>query len=195
MKIEKNKFVTLSYELRTGSAEGEIVEKTDSAAPLRFLFGSGRMLEKFESGLEGLESGADFTIFIPCVDAYGELNKEAIVDLPKNIFVVNGQERTDLLVVGNHIPMMGANGQRLDGIVLEVTGDHVKMDFNHPLAGEDLYFSGRVIEVRDATEAEIIEACTPHQCGGGCGGSCGGDCGCDCDDHDHDHDHGCCCHH
>ena len=63
MKIEKNKFVTLSYELRTGSAEGEIVEKTDSAAPLRFLFGSGRMLEKFESGLEGLESGADFTIF------------------------------------------------------------------------------------------------------------------------------------
>lgn len=196
MKIEQNKFVTLSYELRTDSADGALVEKTDEATPLRFLYGSGRMLEMFEKEIEGLEQGASFKFMIPCAEAYGELNKDAIVDLPKNIFVVNGEIKEDLLVVGNHIPMMGAGGQRLDGIVLEVADDHVKMDFNHPMAGEDLYFSGNVIEVRDATEEEIVEACTPHEgCGGGCG-SCGGGCGdhdcdCDCDDHGHDHDCNC----
>lgn len=182
MKIEKNAFVTLTYELRTESADGPLVEKLDATTPLRFVYGSGRMIEMFEEKISGLSEGEKFEFVIKCADAYGEVNPEAIVDIPKNVFVVNGELREDLLTVGNHVPMMGEGGRRIDGIVLEVTDDTVKMDFNHPLAGDDLYFSGEVIEVREATAEELIGG---HQgCGGGCGGcgggSCGGDCGDDC---------------
>lgn len=172
MNIEKNSFVSLTYELRTTGADGELVEKVDTATPLQFVFGSGRMLEAFEQNIEGLTAGNDFKFKINCKDAYGEVEKEAIVDLPKNIFIVNGELRSDLLVVGKHVPMMGDNGQHMMGIVLNVGDNSVTMDFNHPLAGEDLYFSGTILEVREATADELIGP----SCGGGCGG-CGGGCG------------------
>lgn len=195
MNIEKNAFVSLVYELRTENSNGPLVEKTTTDRPLRFVFGSGRMLEKFEQNIAGLTVGSKFDFTLASADAYGEINKEAIVDIPKNVFVVNGQLREDLLVLGGRVPMMGAGGQRMDGIVLEVTDDTVKMDFNHPLAGEDLHFSGEVIEVREATAEELIGG-EHHGCGGGCGGGCEGGCGggChgDCDgDDDEECDGGC----
>ena len=175
MKIEKNAFVTLTYELRLESKEGPVVEKTDAATPLRFIFGAGRMLPMFEQHLDGLEQGSTFDFEIPCAEAYGEVNKAAIVDVPKSVFVVDGAIRDDLLQLGHSIPMMGANGQRLNGVVLEITDSTVKMDFNHPLAGQDLFFTGNVIEVREATAEELVEL-SNSGCGGGCG-SCGGGCG------------------
>jgi len=75
--------------------------------------------------------------------------------------------------------MMSTSGQRLNGLVLEITDDVVKMDFNHPLAGENLFFKGQITEVREATEDEIA-ALVGGGCGCGSGGGCGsGDCGCD----------------
>lgn len=193
MNIEKNAFVSLIYELRTENAAGPLVEKTTTERPLSFVFGSGRMLEKFESNISGLAAGDKFDFTLTSADAYGEINKDAIVDIPKNVFVVNGQLREDLLVVGGRVPMMGAGGQRMDGIVLEVTGDTVKMDFNHPLAGEDLHFAGEVIEVREATAEELIGG-AHHGCGGGCSGGCGGGCSnCDGGDDEEECDGNCGC--
>jgi FKBP-type peptidyl-prolyl cis-trans isomerase SlyD len=76
--------------------------------------------------------------------------------------------------------MMGANGQRMNGVVLEITDSTVKMDFNHPLAGQDLFFSGDIIEVREATAEELVgeSCCGGGGCGGGCCGGCGSDGGC-----------------
>ena len=75
--------------------------------------------------------------------------------------------------------MMSTSGQRLNGLVLEITDDVVKMDFNHPLAGENLFFKGQITEVREATDDELA-ALVSGGCGCGSGGGCGsGDCGCD----------------
>jgi FKBP-type peptidyl-prolyl cis-trans isomerase SlyD len=75
--------------------------------------------------------------------------------------------------------MMTADGYRISGIVLSVTDKKVKMDFNHPLAGKDIRFKGKIITVRQATPEELQPSCG---CGGGCncgGGSCGeGGCNC-----------------
>ena len=76
---------------------------------------------------------------------------------------------------GNTIPMMDADGHRMNGSVLEVKKDVVVMDFNHPLAGETLHFKGEVVDVHEPT-AEEIAAMTSSSCGGGCEG-CGGGCG------------------
>ena len=174
MKIGKNKMVSLTYDLHYDDAEGELIEQATSEKPLSFVFGAGLMLPKFESQLEGLASGSPFEIGLQDVDAYGELDENAIVDLPKHIFFIDGEFDEEMIAVGNTVPMMSTSGQRLNGLVLEITDDTVKMDFNHPLAGENLFFKGQILEVREATDEEIAALTSGGSCG--CGS---GSCGCD----------------
>ncbi|WP_372776014.1 peptidylprolyl isomerase [Mangrovibacterium sp.] len=184
MTISKNKMVSLTYDLRIGGAEGELIEQATAERPLNFLYGAGMMLPKFEALLEGLEQGKAFEINLESADAYGEVDENAVVDLPKSIFIMEGKFDDEMIKVGNTVPMMSTNGQRMNGLVLEVTDETVKMDFNHPLAGEDLHFKGDILEVREATDEEIA-ATVSGGCGSGCGcgdgeSSCGdGGCGCD----------------
>ncbi len=168
MEISRNKFVTLSYVLRLNGFEGEIVEETSEDKPLEFIFGTGRMLQMFEEKLEGLKVGEEFNFKLTADEAYGQVNEEAKVEIPKNIFEVDGKIDEDLIKVGNMVPMQDAQGNRLNGIVLDITDENVKMDFNHPLAGDDLYFAGSITEVREATDSEMMAAV-----GGGCGSGCG----------------------
>jgi len=174
MKIGKNKMVSLTYDLHYDDAEGELIEQATTEKPLSFVFGAGLMLPKFEEHLEGFEVGNPFEISLQDVDAYGELDENAIVDLPKHIFFIEGEFDEEIVSVGNTVPMMSTGGQRLNGLVLEITDDIVKMDFNHPLAGENLFFKGQITEVREATDEEIAATLG----GGGCGCGSGG-CGCD----------------
>src|SRR6056297_1514792 len=171
-EIAKNSMVTLTYDLRIDDEKGEVIEQATSEKPLQFLYGAGLMLPKFESHLAGLKEGEPFTIKLTKDDAYGDINKDAIVELPKHVFLVDEKFDDELIKVGNAVPMMSSNGQRLNGLVLEVNDENVKMDFNHPLAGEDLYFAGKILEVREASEEELAQVLS----GGGCG--CGSD-GCE----------------
>ena len=190
MEIGKNMMVTVTYDLRVDDHDGEMIEQATSEKPLQFLYGAGMMLPKFEEGLSGLKQGEAFEIRLNQKDAYGEVNEEALVDLPKHIFMVDGKFDEEFIKVGNTIPMMSGGGQRLNGLVLAVAEESVRMDFNHPLAGEDLFFKGEVVEVRMATEEEIVRTfsggcsgCGSGGCGDGCcsddeGDGCGSGCGC-----------------
>ncbi len=142
MEISRNKFVTLSYKLHLNDINGELVEETQDNQPLEFIFGAGRMLPAFEKHLEGLKTGKEFNFSLNPDDAYGQVNPEAIVDIPRNIFEQDGKINEKIIKLGNTVPMQDAQGNRLNGIVLEITDETVKMDFNHPLAGEKLNFSG-----------------------------------------------------
>jgi FKBP-type peptidyl-prolyl cis-trans isomerase SlyD len=155
MAIDKQKVVSVTYQLSVNDFDGEVVETVDKEKPLTFLYGVGNMLEKFEENIKGLNEGDDFSFKIPSEEAYGEASEDAIVDLPIDTFKIEGEIDNDLLKEGNYIPMQDQEGNRLDGIVLEVGEEKVKMDFNHPLAGDDLFFKGQVLSVRDASEEEI----------------------------------------
>jgi FKBP-type peptidyl-prolyl cis-trans isomerase SlyD len=194
LEIGKYSMVTLTYDLRIDDENGEVIEQATEGQPLEFLYGAGAMLPKFESQLAGLREGEPFTIKLAKNDAYGEVNEEAVVELPKNVFLVDGKFDDELIKVGNTVPMMSSNGQRLNGLVLSVNDEIVQMDFNHPLAGEDLYFSGLVKGVREASDEEVAQILSGGN-GGGCGcgsGGCGSG-GCDdgsCStDHEHEHEH------
>ncbi|AHW60981.1 FKBP-type peptidyl-prolyl cis-trans isomerase SlyD [Draconibacterium orientale] len=195
LEIGKYKMVKLTYDLRIDNEQGELVEQATTEQPLEFLYGAGMMLPKFESELIGLKQDDPFTIKIDSTEAYGAVNNEAIVELPKNVFLVNGEFDAELIKVGNTVPMMSSNGQRLNGLVLDVNDETVKMDFNHPLAGEDLFFAGKVIDVREASDEEVAQilsggggcgcgsggGCSTDSCGdGSCGTESGGGCGCGC---------------
>ena len=187
MKITANKYVAVTYDLNVGEGEErELMEKATVEAPLKFIYGTGMMLPAFEKALNGLEVGGTFTFSIEPAEAYGEYNEEHVLDLPKNIFEVDGKFDAEMIKEGNTVPMMDSNGNRMNGSVLEVKDDIVVMDFNHPLAGETLHFSGEVIDVHEPTAEEIAAFSATA---GGC--SCGcDDCGSDCGDN---HEGGCGC--
>ena len=185
MKISDNKYVAVIYDLNVGEGEErELMEKATREVPLKFIYGTGMMIPAFEKELMGLEPGQKFNFSIAPADAYGEYNEEHVLDLPKHIFEVDGKFDSEMIQEGNTVPMMDADGHRMNGSVLEVKEDVVVMDFNHPLAGETLHFSGEVIDVHEPTPEESAAFAAPA---GGCGCGCG-DCGGGCGEHE---GHGC----
>lgn len=190
LAVSKDSMVTLTYDLRLDGKDGEIYESATEEKPLVFLHGAGLMIPMFEEQLVGKKSGETFEISIPAAKGYGEVNDEAVVELPIDIFKVDGKVDEGMLTPGNSIPMMSAHGHRMDGIVVSVQGEVVTMDFNHPLAGEDLHFTGTILEVREASEDELNAAYSTGGCG--CGSSCGSGCGDDsCGDGSSDSGCGC----
>jgi FKBP-type peptidyl-prolyl cis-trans isomerase SlyD len=177
MKIENNKMVSLIYELRERNSEGRIIETLDENKPLTFLFGAGRLLPDFESNISSLNKGDTFRFSLNSEMGYGEKREEMIVNVPISVFETDGKIDEDICRVGNEVPMMDTEGNPLNGIIYEITDTYVKMDFNHPMAGLDLFFSGRVLDVREATENEL--ASMTNSCSGchskehsDCSGSC-----------------------
>ena len=134
--ITKNKMVSVSYELRT-EQNGELLEAAGADRPLDFICGQGQTLEYFEMNLLDKNEGDKFDFSIPAAHAYGLVNEDMIVDLPQEIFKdVEAEE----MVVGHVLPMMDSVGRRLQGKILSIGDEEVRIDFNHPLAGKDLFF-------------------------------------------------------
>ena len=174
MNIEKNKVISLSYELKV---DGEVVETVRADKPMQFIFGAGYLLPKFEAHIANKNVGDNFEFVLAAADAYGEHDPNAIVELPKHIFEVEGKIEEGLLTLGNVLPMSDSEGNRLHGTIEEIRDDVVVMDFNHALAGAELHFSGKVEAVREATEEELMyglygerPGCKPSDCSGGCSG-------------------------
>jgi FKBP-type peptidyl-prolyl cis-trans isomerase SlyD len=178
MKITENKVVSLIYELRRDDDKGEIVETLTSDNPLTFIYGSGNLLAKFEENIKGLGEGDKFSFSLNADEAYGPVEESAVVQIPMMAFEVEGKVDTNLVKLGNSIPMVDNEGRRMTGIIQEISTDFVKMDFNHPMAGAGLYFSGEITAIREATEDELEHGHvhSPGSCHScehdGCGGHC-----------------------
>ncbi|MDD2594721.1 MAG: FKBP-type peptidyl-prolyl cis-trans isomerase [Bacteroidales bacterium] len=176
MTINDNKVVSLIYKLEVA---GEIQDQTTKENPLEFIFGLGYLLPKFEENIKDKAVGDTFDFELAARDGYGDIDPQAVVDLPMNIFEIDGKIQEGLLTVGNVINMMNQMGGVIPGKVVEVGKESVKMDFNHQMAGKDLHFTGEIIAIREATEEELTNGLhgerAPHNCGGECS-SCGGGC-------------------
>lgn len=176
MKIEKNKVVSLSYTLMV---EGDIIETVKADNPLKFIFGTGYLLPKFEENVLNKVKGDTFDFKLSAKEGYGEINNDAVVELPKDLFMVDGKVEEGLLTVGNVLPMQDSDGNRLQGTIDEIKEDVVIMNFNHPLAGSELHFKGEVVEVRESTPEELVNglygekasSCSSGSCSG-CSGGC-----------------------
>ncbi len=155
MEIQNNTVVGITYDLKIGNSEGSLVEKVEASAPFVFLFGSGNLLPEFEQNLHSLTEGKAFEFTIESENAYGPVQEEAIIELPINIFEVDGVIPEDLLVEGRYLTMQDHQGNPLRGRIEKVGLENVTMDFNHPLAGADLFFKGGVLSVREASAEEI----------------------------------------
>ena len=185
MKIEAMKVVAICYEVEV---EGEVVDRATEEKPLDYIQGTNMIIPRLEAELEGKEEGDAFSCTIAPEDAYGEYDLTKVFDIPKSSFEYKGKLREDLLEVGRYIPMFNSAGEICHGMIVEVKEDKVTMDFNAPMAGKTLVFSGKVLSVRDATEKELTEGLhgefLPPEKGFHCHGGC----------HGHHHEDGECCH-
>ncbi|MCG8310218.1 MAG: FKBP-type peptidyl-prolyl cis-trans isomerase [Cytophagales bacterium] len=152
MKITIHTVPTVTYTL---IVDGEVVDMAKKDNPLEFIQGIGMMVPGFEANLEGLTAGSTYKFKLDPEEAYGPYDEQAVVDLPVSTFMVDGEINKDLLQIGRVVPMQDQNGNPLSGTVLEVSDEKVKMDFNHMLAGKELDFSGEILHVRKATQAEL----------------------------------------
>lgn len=182
-KIQLGKHVELAYEIFVVAADGasNSVYKFTAERPDAFIFGyDAGMIEGFAKAINGLEAGATFDFTLEPKDAFGEKDPELVQVLPKDIFLVDGEFDAEKVYEGAVVPMMTADGHRIDGFVDKVTDTEVTMNFNHQLAGERVRYAGKVIAVRDATPEELHPSggCGGScNCGeGGCSGNCGGGC-------------------
>ncbi|HHT60874.1 MAG: FKBP-type peptidyl-prolyl cis-trans isomerase [Paludibacteraceae bacterium] len=180
MKISENKLVTLQYKLyvKNDNNELELMEETTEKEPLRFFYGMGMMLPKFEENLLGLSVGDKFNFTLTAEEAYGTYDEENLIDLPRNVFAKDGVIDEKYIFPGAIVPLIDAEGNRINSEVVEIKENEIRMDFNHPLAGEELTFTGEITEVKQPTDEELkamshsccncSHDCNDDSCSSGC---------------------------
>lgn len=156
MNITKNNVVTLHYKLEEDNLNGELIEETFSGEPLSFIFGVGMMLPSFEEHLENKVPGDHFSFTLQPENAYGDYEDEAVIDIPiENFANSNGEVDRTKLLQGAPLNMQDAEGRTYRGVIIEPKIESIVVDFNHPMSGRTLHFSGEILEVRNATESEL----------------------------------------
>ena len=148
------------------NSKGEVVDSNKGGAPLEFIAGKGQIIPGLEKEIETMNAGEEKTVTVPANEAYGEYNEEMIQEVPRDQF--EGIELQKGMTLYGQTP----DGQTIAVTVKDFDDQKVIIDYNHPLAGEDLTFDVKVITKREATPDEALsgqvggQACS---CGEGCG--------------------------
>jgi FKBP-type peptidyl-prolyl cis-trans isomerase SlyD len=163
MAVSDNMVVSLDYTLRLD--DGEIIDSSSKEEPLEFLQGHGQIIRGLEQELYGMAIGEEKNIVVEPGDGYGDFDPDAFQEVPLAAFPPNVE-----LEPGMGLELMSESGEPLLAFVSEVGHEDVVLDFNHPLAGETLYFAVKIADLRLASDEELLHG---HVHG-----------------HDHGHDHG-----
>jgi len=133
---KENDQVTVHYE---GKLEnGEVFESSVDSAPMTFRIGDQMVLPSLERAIIGMKPGQTRTVSIPPEEGYGPHHEELVLTIRRDTFS-DGEIKPGMVVAMN----MEREGKthRLPALVLEADADQVKVDFNHPLAGQELYYT------------------------------------------------------
>lgn len=141
------KVVTFHYTLK--DAKGVQLESSFGDEPMSYLEGVGQVIPGLEDQMHGLKKGDKKTINVKAADAYGEVEKDMIVQVPR------AQLPKKDIVIGDQFHADSGQGHVQVVTVTGLNDTHVTVDGNHPLAGQDLNFDVEVVDVRDATKDEI----------------------------------------
>ena len=147
MTITVNKVVTLDYTLTND--EGTVVDKSEGGSFL-YLHGASNIIPGLEQALEGKAAGDELTVAVEPKDGYGERNDEMTQTVPREMFDGDAD-----IQPGMQFHAQSPDGQMLVVTVVEMNDENVTVDGNHPLAGVNLNFDVKIIEVRDATQEEL----------------------------------------
>jgi peptidylprolyl isomerase len=134
---------TVRVHYRGTLSDGSEFDSSAGREPLEFEIGSGQVIPGFDAAVIALEPGETVTVTIPAAEAYGEPQPEGLQKFPLTAFPSTPE-------VGWAVELGGPNGERIPATIAAVDGDEVTLDFNHPLAGQDLTFEIELVEVVSA---------------------------------------------
>jgi FKBP-type peptidyl-prolyl cis-trans isomerase 2 len=140
MKIAEGKTVIIDYTLSLKN--GNVIETTQDDEPVTYIQGSGEIIDGLEQAVAGFEKGTKKDIILPVDQAFGAHTPEALIEIPKTDLP------PDSLVPETIIHANGPKGQTINGKILEVKESTVLVDFNHPLAGQEIYCAVHIIDVQ-----------------------------------------------
>jgi FKBP-type peptidyl-prolyl cis-trans isomerase SlyD len=153
VKIQPNAFVSLDYTL--SDEDGDLLDESggEDGEPIDYVHGYGMLVPGLEAALVGLEAGDEREIIVSAEEGYGEHDEDLVLEVERSEFpdpekVTEGDEFMAESPDGDDVPMR----------VVDVKGDSVVVDANHPLAGLSLHYKVKVLLVRKATEEEIESA-------------------------------------
>ena len=139
--------VTLDYTL---IVDGEIIDSSIGSQPIEFIQGHGQIIPGLERELYGLALGDGKDVVVTATDGYGDRDPNAVADIPRDQFPSQIP-----LKPGVELQLRGQDGEELGAYIEEVGEETVRLNFNHPLAGKELHFSIKVVELRSATSEEL----------------------------------------
>lgn len=149
MALEENKVVSIRYTLK--DEKGEILDQTTKEQPFAFLSGQNQILPNLEKKISDMVIGSQQKVVLSAEQGYGKYREDAVKqvkrsDFPEKIELQEGQRFMADLGEGKHQPFF----------VKSVSENDVTIDFNHPLAGVTLEFDIELLDIRDATDEEIM---------------------------------------
>ena len=148
--IAKDRCVVLEYRMRLDSGE-QIRGSAEAPVYLQFVAGYGEVLPGLERRLWGLREQEAVEFVVPAAEAFGTYEPENIQVWSPKVFPPDMELRVDQKVIPANLPFP----PEYPLTIKEVREDAVILDMNHPLAGHDLHYQVRVLEVRPATPEEL----------------------------------------
>jgi len=136
--IEDGKTVKFHYTL---TVKGEVADSSEGKEPFEYEHGNGSIIPGLSKELEGLAPGDKREVTVKPEEAYGLVDSEALIEVPKSR-LPQGE-----LQIGTVLTAPGEGGQKLTAVIKEIRTETVILDFNHPLAGKSLFFQVEIIEV------------------------------------------------
>lgn len=139
--IVQESAVTLHFTIKL--KDGSVADSTHNMGkPAKLVIGDGSLSENFEQCLLGLEVGEQKAIELIAEDAFGAPNPDNVHHMDRARFVGDAE-----VEVGTIMAFSGPDGMEIPGIITEIAGDSVTVDFNHPLAGQDVTFEVEILSV------------------------------------------------
>jgi len=145
--IENGQVISMEYTLRV---DGEVLDSSDEAGPLQFLAGYDNIVPGLEREMMGMKVGESKDVVVAPLDGYGEFDEQAFTDVPRAEFPGDVQ-----LEEGMELHVTDDAGNHHMAYVNHFNDEHVRLDFNHPLAGAELHFSVKVVALREPTAEEL----------------------------------------
>lgn len=147
MQIAKDLVASIEYTLTDDA--GNVIDSSVGGEPLAYLHGAGNIIPGLENALEGKKAGESLKVSIAPQDGYGEKNDGLIQVVPKEMF-----QGVETVEVGMQFHAQTEYGMQVI-TVAAVEGNNITVDGNHPLAGQNLNFDVKVIDVRAASQEEL----------------------------------------
>ena len=156
-KVQNGLVIGITYKVKL--EDGEVVDESEPGDPLFYLHGAENIVPGLENALTGMGLNESKTVKVTPEEGYGEYDEDATEEVERSMFPSEMELEPGLMLT-----LEDNQGNLMDAVVTDVADELVTLDFNHPLAGETLFFEVKIVEIRDATQEEL-EHGHPHMPG------------------------------